>query len=81
MNYMIAGYPPSLTSSVPSTKAASSEARKDVTSWAGFETLRDIREFRMTCMAAQVAAENPARRDDVMLRLAGPSGQVSLTRP
>ncbi|MET9243882.1 aminoglycoside phosphotransferase family protein [Nonomuraea sp. NPDC003709] len=42
----------------------------DVTSWDGFETLRDIREFRMTCMAAQVAAENPARRDEVMLRLA-----------
>ncbi|MEU6718975.1 phosphotransferase [Nonomuraea sp. NPDC046802] len=42
----------------------------DVTSWAGFETLRDIREFRMTCMAAQVAAENPARHDEVMLRLA-----------
>ncbi|WP_327591435.1 phosphotransferase (plasmid) [Nonomuraea sp. NBC_00507] len=42
----------------------------DVTAWAGFETLRDIREFRMTCMAAQVAAENPARRDEVKLRLA-----------
>ncbi|NRQ32974.1 aminoglycoside phosphotransferase family protein [Nonomuraea sp. NN258] len=42
----------------------------DVTSWAGFETLRDIREFRMTCMAAQVAAENPARRDEAVLRLA-----------
>ncbi|MCA2228829.1 phosphotransferase family protein [Nonomuraea aurantiaca] len=42
----------------------------DVTAWAGFETLRDIREFRMTCMAAQVAAENPTRHDEVMLRLA-----------
>ncbi|MGW4410716.1 hypothetical protein ACWEJ6_42230 [Nonomuraea sp. NPDC004702] len=42
----------------------------DVTSWAGFETRRDIREFRMTCVAAQVAAENPGRHDEVMLRLA-----------
>ncbi|MEV1249896.1 aminoglycoside phosphotransferase family protein [Nonomuraea sp. NPDC049750] len=48
----------------------------DVTSWAGFETLRDIREFRMTCMAAQVAAENPARRDEVMLRLACLRGEL-----
>uniref|UniRef100_UPI003F497AD2 phosphotransferase n=1 Tax=Amycolatopsis sp. CA-096443 TaxID=3239919 RepID=UPI003F497AD2 len=30
----------------------------DVTKWAGFELFRDIREFRMTCMAVQVAAEN-----------------------
>ncbi|GAA4229383.1 aminoglycoside phosphotransferase [Streptosporangium album] len=42
----------------------------DVTAWAGFEVLRDIREFRMTCMAAQVAAENPARHDEIVLRLA-----------
>ncbi|WP_219505256.1 hypothetical protein [Nonomuraea ceibae] len=42
----------------------------DVTAWAGFETLRDIREFRMTCMAAQVAGENPARHDEIVLRLA-----------
>jgi len=42
----------------------------DVTRWDGFETLRDIREFRMTCMAAQVAAENPGRADEVTLRLA-----------
>ncbi|WP_245572428.1 phosphotransferase family protein [Actinokineospora enzanensis] len=31
----------------------------DVTGWAGFELFRDIREFRMTCMAVQVAAEEP----------------------
>ncbi|RBQ19446.1 aminoglycoside phosphotransferase family protein [Spongiactinospora rosea] len=42
----------------------------DVTGWTGFETLRDIREFRMLCMAAQVAAENPARHEEVILRLA-----------
>jgi aminoglycoside phosphotransferase (APT) family kinase protein len=47
----------------------------DVTAWAGFKTLRDIREFRMTCMAAQVAAENPARRDEMELRLACLRGQ------
>ncbi|WP_240777804.1 phosphotransferase family protein [Nonomuraea basaltis] len=47
----------------------------DVTAWAGFETLRDIREFRMTCMAAQVAAENPARREEMELRLACLRGQ------
>ena len=41
----------------------------DVTRWAGYEVLRDIREFHMTCMAAQVAAENPARHE-VPLRLA-----------
>ncbi|MDQ0376472.1 phosphotransferase family protein [Amycolatopsis thermophila] len=32
---------------------------QDVTRWAGFETLRDIRELRMTLMACQLAAENP----------------------
>ncbi|MGW7477069.1 phosphotransferase family protein [Nonomuraea muscovyensis] len=42
----------------------------DVTAWPWFETLRDIREFRMTCMAAQVASENPQRHDEVLLRLA-----------
>jgi aminoglycoside phosphotransferase len=42
----------------------------DVTGWAGFATFRDIREFRMTCMAAQVAAENPARQAEVLHRLA-----------
>ncbi|WP_245967023.1 phosphotransferase family protein [Sphaerisporangium album] len=47
----------------------------DVTPWEGFETLRDIREFRMTCMAAQVAAENPARRDEVDRRLASIRGE------
>ncbi|WIX76029.1 aminoglycoside phosphotransferase family protein [Amycolatopsis carbonis] len=33
----------------------------DVTRWAGFEVLRDIRELRMTLMAIQVAAGNPER--------------------
>lgn len=47
----------------------------DVTTWEGFETLRDIREFRMTCMAAQVAAENPARHDELVRRLASIRGE------
>lgn len=46
----------------------------DVTTWEGYETLRDIREFRMTCMAAQVAAENPARHDELVRRLASIRG-------
>ena len=40
-------------------RAFSEEYGHDVTQWAGFELFRDIREFRMTCMAVQVAAENP----------------------
>lgn len=33
----------------------------DVTSWEGFEVLRDIRELRQTTMAVQVAATDPER--------------------
>ncbi|MBP2325359.1 aminoglycoside phosphotransferase (APT) family kinase protein [Kibdelosporangium banguiense] len=33
----------------------------DVTNWSGFPTLRDIRELRMTTMAAQMAVANPAK--------------------
>jgi hypothetical protein len=33
----------------------------DVTDWAGFAVLRDIRELRMTSMACQAAATNPGR--------------------
>jgi aminoglycoside phosphotransferase (APT) family kinase protein len=42
----------------------------DVTTWAGFALLRDIREFRMACMAAQLAAENPDIHDQAAHRLA-----------
>jgi Ser/Thr protein kinase RdoA (MazF antagonist) len=42
----------------------------DVTNWDGFTLLRDVREFRMTCMAAQVAATNPASVDQAAHRLA-----------
>jgi aminoglycoside phosphotransferase (APT) family kinase protein len=42
----------------------------DVTQWDGFKLLRDIREFRMTCMAAQVSSENPQAEDQARHRLA-----------
>jgi aminoglycoside phosphotransferase len=42
----------------------------DVTTWEGFALLRDSREFRMTCMAAQIAAENPNTHDQAAHRLA-----------
>lgn len=41
----------------------------DVTTWEGFELLRDIRELRMTCYFAQYAAEDPAVRGEAKLRL------------
>ncbi|WP_328532432.1 aminoglycoside phosphotransferase family protein [Nocardia cyriacigeorgica] len=42
----------------------------DVTVWAGYELLRDLREFRMTCMAAQSATENPTHREQADHRIA-----------
>lgn len=42
----------------------------DVTTWEGFEVLRDIRELRMTSMAAQVAEKNPTARPQFAHRLA-----------
>ncbi|MGN9779838.1 phosphotransferase [Nonomuraea sp. ZG12] len=47
----------------------------DVTQWVGFKTLRDIREFRLVCMAGQVAGENPARAEEAALRLACLQGE------
>lgn len=41
----------------------------DVAEWDGYGLLRDIREFRMTCMAAQVAAEDNARTGQAAWRL------------
>jgi aminoglycoside phosphotransferase (APT) family kinase protein len=49
----------------------------DVMKLPGFETLRDIRELRVTCYAAQRASENLAMRDEATLRVAclrGPQG-------
>lgn len=43
----------------------------DVTEWAGFPILRDIRELRMTTMACQLAAKDPERyREQAAHRLA-----------
>ncbi|WP_063061544.1 phosphotransferase enzyme family protein [Nocardia sienata] len=41
----------------------------DVTGWLGFPLLRDIREMRMTCMAAQTAANQPGRLAQARLRI------------
>lgn len=41
----------------------------DVTVWSGFGLLRDIREFRMTCMAVQVASADVAYREQAAHRL------------
>ena len=48
----------------------------DVTTWEGFDILRDIRELRQTTMAVQVAATNPERyADQAAHRLACLRGQ------
>lgn len=48
----------------------------DVTTWEGFDILRDIRELRQTTMAVQVAATNPQRyADQAAHRLACLRGQ------
>ncbi|MFF5035547.1 phosphotransferase enzyme family protein [Nocardia salmonicida] len=41
----------------------------DVTKWAGFSLLRDIRELRMTSMAVQSAAANPAHVEQAQHRV------------
>ncbi|WP_280437014.1 hypothetical protein [Nocardia carnea] len=41
----------------------------DVTEQPGFALLRDIREMRMTCMAAQAAAQEPSRLAQAQLRV------------
>lgn len=42
----------------------------DVTEWSRFGLLRDIREFRMTCMAVQVASADTVYREQAAHRLA-----------
>lgn len=46
----------------------------DVMEWPGFETLRDIRELRVTCYAAQRASENENFREEAALRVASLRG-------
>jgi hypothetical protein len=41
----------------------------DVIQWEGYPLLRDIREFRMTCHLAQVAAEDAAYMSEAQLRV------------
>ncbi|WP_051407240.1 phosphotransferase enzyme family protein [Nocardia sp. CNY236] len=41
----------------------------DITTWVGFTLLRDIREMRMTCMAAQAAGQQPELTEQAQLRL------------
>ncbi|MFE7720541.1 phosphotransferase enzyme family protein [Nocardia rhizosphaerihabitans] len=41
----------------------------DVTAWDGFQLLRDIRELRMTCMAAQAAGSDPKHVAQAQLRV------------
>lgn len=50
-------------------RAFAEEYGHDVTRWEGFELFRDIRELRMTCMAVQVAAENPDAKEQAMVRV------------
>ncbi len=48
----------------------------DVTTWAGYETLRDIRELRETTFALQQAADNPAYLREARHRLACLRGEA-----
>lgn len=52
----------------------------DVTRWEGFDLLRDIREFRMTTMAAQAATTDSTNQDQALHRLACIRGEHG-TRP
>lgn len=48
----------------------------DVTTWAGFDLLRDIRELRMTCYLTQHAAEHPEAQAEAQLRVDCLRGRV-----
>lgn len=50
----------------------------DVTEWAGYPILRDIRELRVTLFAAQVADNHPHARDQARHRLACLRGERGL---
>jgi hypothetical protein len=49
----------------------------DVTSWPGYDTLRGIRELRMTAYAAQHAAANQEWRDQARYRVDCLRGRVA----
>ena len=42
---------------------------RDVTEWPGYPTLRGARELRLTCFAAQTAAQYPSARAHAVYRL------------
>jgi len=46
------------------------EYRHDVTDWAGYETLRDIRELRKVIFAVQMSTQYPRARDQAAYRIA-----------
>ncbi|MGH4013874.1 MAG: phosphotransferase enzyme family protein [Pseudonocardiaceae bacterium] len=48
----------------------------DVTTWNGFELLRDTRELRMTCYLAQHATEHSTARSEAALRVACLRGRL-----
>ncbi|MFE3546949.1 phosphotransferase, partial [Nocardia sp. NPDC059177] len=50
----------------------------DVTSWPGFALLRDIREMRMTCMAAQAAGAKPEHAAQAQHRVDCLRGRLGL---
>jgi Ser/Thr protein kinase RdoA (MazF antagonist) len=51
---------------------------RDVTAWQGFTILRDIREFRMTCMAIQLATTTPSIHHQATHRIACLRGTIGL---
>lgn len=47
----------------------------DVMAWLGFEVLRNIRELRVTCFAAQRASEDESKREEAAIRVESLRGQ------
>jgi hypothetical protein len=47
----------------------------DVTTWAGYHTLRDIRELRLVTFALQIADDDPSAREQAHYRIACVRGQ------
>lgn len=62
------------TMAAPEYDAFATTYGHDVTTWPGFTILRDIRELRVTCYAAQRASENPTFQPEAALRVASLRG-------
>jgi aminoglycoside phosphotransferase len=56
-------------------QAFASRYGHDVTTWSGYELLRDIRELRMALYRVQRAAEHPGERGEAQLRVASLRGR------